>query len=233
VEIMSPSKDLDLVATLQQRVTELEESVRRQTERAAAAENRFRIFMDAAPVMAWIAGPDGLCTYFNRAWLDFRGRTLEQETGNGWAEGIYPDDRSACFETILTSFSSRQPFRMQFRMMRAGGGYGWVELTGVPVSGADGAPAGFLGAGVDITDRKRGVFTPDEEAMRLVFALTERERQVLVLIAAGRSTKEAASQLGISYKTADSHRSRILEKLGVHETASMVRYAIRSGLIEP
>ncbi len=76
------------------------------------------------------------------------------------------------------------------------------------------------------------MFTPDEASVRLVFALTERERQVLVLIAAGKSTKEAAAQLGISYKTADSHRSRILEKLGVHETASMVRYAIRAGLIE-
>jgi len=69
--------------------------------------------------------------------------------------------------------------------------------------------------------------------MRMVFALTERERQILVLVAEGLSTRDAALKLGISYKTADSHRSRILEKLGVHETASMVRYAIRAGLIEP
>ncbi len=86
-----------------------------------------------------------------------------------------------------------------------------------------------MGAAADIHDRRRGIFTPDDEAVRMVFALTERERQVLVLIAGGKSTKETAAQLGISYKTADSHRSRILEKLGVHETASMVRYAIRSG----
>ena len=75
-------------------------------------------------------------------------------------------------------------------------------------------------------------WTPDESATRAIFSLTERERQVLVLIASGKSTKQTATQLGISYKTADSHRSRILEKLGVHETASMVRYAIRAGLIE-
>jgi DNA-binding NarL/FixJ family response regulator len=84
-----------------------------------------------------------------------------------------------------------------------------------------------------VTDRKRGFFTPDEESVRMVLALTERERQVLVLIAEGKSTKQAATSLGISYKTADSHRSRVLEKLGVHETASMVRCAIRAGLIEP
>jgi DNA-binding CsgD family transcriptional regulator len=90
-----------------------------------------------------------------------------------------------------------------------------------------------MASAVDVSDRKRGFFTPDEDSVRMVFALTERERQVLVLIAEGKSTKEAAARLGISYKTADSHRSRILEKLGVHETASMVRYAIRAGLIEP
>ena len=89
-----------------------------------------------------------------------------------------------------------------------------------------------MGAAHEIDDRKQPVFTPDEAAVRLILSLTERERQVLVLIASGKSTKEAALALGISYKTADSHRSRILEKLNVHETASMVRYAIRSGLIE-
>ena len=86
---------------------------------------------------------------------------------------------------------------------------------------------------MDVRSRKPGIFTPDEEAVRIVFSLTERERQVLALVAEGKSTKETAASLGISYKTADSHRSRILEKLGVHETASMVRYAIRAGLITP
>ena len=86
---------------------------------------------------------------------------------------------------------------------------------------------------MDVNDKRAAAYSPDEEAVRMVFSLTERERQVLVLIAQGLSTKKAAVQLGISYKTADSHRSRILEKLGVHETASMVRYAIRAGLIAP
>ena len=152
--------------------------------------------------------------------------------GSGWTTGLHPDDRDLCMETYIKSFSARQPFRMQYRMERADGQYAWVEHTGVPRFEADGDFVGFMGSATDITDRKRGIFTPDEQSVRMVFALTERERQVLVLIADGKSTKEAAAQLGISYKTADSHRSRILEKLGVHETASMVRYAIRAGLIE-
>ena len=116
-------------------------------------------------------------------------------------------------------------------MQRAAGEFAWIETAGTPLI-EDGVFVGYMGTAMDVEERRTRMFTPDRESVRLVFALTERERQVLVLIAGGKSTKEAAAQLGISYKTADSHRSRILEKLGVHETASMVRYAIRAGLIE-
>ena len=180
-----------------------------------------------------MAGPDALCTYVNRAWLEMRGRTLEEEIGNGWIEGLHRDDRDLCLEAFLKSFSGRQPFHATFRMLCASGEYAWVESSGAPCFGADSTFTGYLGSAVDITERKSAIFTPDADAVRVVFSLTERERQVLVLIADGQSTKETAAILGISYKTADSHRSRILEKLGVHETASMVRYAIRSGLISP
>ncbi|SPE42179.1 Transcriptional regulator, LuxR family [Candidatus Sulfopaludibacter sp. SbA3] len=226
---MAPSNQTDEISALRRRVAELETDVQRQKR---AFEERFRRLADAAPVMIWMAGPDARCSYFNRAWLEFRGRTLEEESGNGWTAGLHPDDRDLCVETYIKSFTARQPFRMQYRMERAGGQYSWLEDVGVPRYEEDGEFAGFMGSAIDITDRKRGYFTPDEASVRMVFALTERERQVLVLIADGKSTKEAAAQLGISYKTADSHRSRILEKLGVHETASMVRYAIRAGLIE-
>jgi len=229
---MSPTKDIDQVTTLRERVTELEQVVQRQRQRLQMTDTRFRELADAAPFLIWISGSDGMYTFVNRAWLDLRGRKLDEELGNGWTEGLHPEDRDQCLDAYLRSFGARQPFRVQYRVLRASGDYCWLETTGVPLSDEDGAFAGFMGAAQDISDRKRGVFTPDEEAARLVFALTERERQVLVLIAAGKSTKEAAAQLGISYKTADSHRSRILEKLGVHETASMVRYAIRAGLIE-
>ncbi|HJT87931.1 MAG TPA: LuxR C-terminal-related transcriptional regulator [Bryobacteraceae bacterium] len=209
------------------------ELTRRQSDGRFTAEERFRLLADAAPLMIWVSGPDALCNYFNRAWLEFRGRSLEQELGNGWTEGLHPDDRDLCLETYLKSFSARQAFRMEYRLRRFDGEFCWVEDTGVPRVEDDGRFAGYMGSAIDITHRRRSVFAPDEEAIRIVFSLTERERQVLVLIAEGKSTKEAAARLGISYKTADSHRSRILEKLGVHETASMVRYAIRAGLIAP
>jgi PAS domain S-box-containing protein len=230
---MSPSKETDEVSSLREKLAGLTAEVHRQEKLRQVSEARFYLLAEATPLMIWMAGPDARCTYFNPAWLEFRGRDLAQEIGHGWAEGVHPDDRAFCMESYLSSFGAREPFRIQYRLQRASGDYRWVEDTGVPHFDVDGSFAGFMGSAVDVNDRKCGIFTPDEESVKMVFALTERERQVLVLIADGKSTKEAAARLGISYKTADSHRSRILEKLGVHETASMVRHAIRAGLIVP
>lgn len=229
---MAPEQQLEQEAGLRQRIAVLEAELRKRVTQDTG-ERRFRELVDGAPVMIWISGADAMCTFFNRAWLEFRGRKIEQEMGNGWMEGLHPDDRNHCLETYLKAFSARRPFRLQYRLQRANGEYCWIENVGVPMIEPESVFAGFMGIAVDVSDRWRRVFTPDEESVRIVFALTERERQVLVLIADGKSTKEAAASLGISYKTADSHRSRVLEKLGVHETASMVRYAIRAGLVEP
>jgi len=226
---MAPGQQTEEIAALTERIAALQAQL---NEMRRAEEQRFRHMADGAPFPIWQSGADAMRNFVNRAWLEFRGRTPEQEIGSGWTDGLHPDDRDLCIETYIKSFTARQPFHMQYRLQRADGAYTWVEDDGRPFYQPDGAFGGYLGSVSDITDRKRGIFTPDEESMRLVFALTERERQVLVLIAEGKSTKEAAARLGISYKTADSHRSRILEKLGVHETASMVRYAIRAGLIQ-
>jgi PAS domain S-box-containing protein len=218
---------------LRQKVEQLEaELLHQKLASRRSAEKAFRLLADAAPVMIWVAGPDASCTYFNKTWLEFRGRSLEQEMGKGWAEGLHPEDRDLCVTIHLRCFQARQGFRMQYRLQRADGEYRWVEATGVPRH-EDNEFCGFLGSAADVTNRRDAVSVPDERAIQAVFSLTERERQVLALIAEGRTTKEAAQHLGISYKTADSHRSRILEKLSVHETASMVRIAIRAGLITP
>jgi PAS domain S-box-containing protein len=229
--IMAPGHQIDESSLLRTKLAELEAELDYVRRKQISGERRFRELLDASPVMVWMSGTDALCTFFNRAWLDFRGRTLNEELGNGWAEGLHPDDRDLCLETYLKAFSARCPFRAQYRVQRANGEYAWIENLGTPLI-EDTVFVGFMGTAMDVSERRNRVFSPDQESVRLVFALTERERQVLVLIAGGKSTKEAAAQLGISYKTADSHRSRILEKLGVHETASMVRYAIRAGLIE-
>jgi PAS domain S-box-containing protein len=230
---MAPANAGDDLSTLRRRIAELEAELDRYRLDSQGVEERFRQLANSSPVMIWMSGVDALCTFFNRAWLEFRGRTLDQESGEGWTEGVHPDDRDLSIETYLKSFAARHPFRTQFRLQRADGEYDWVESRGYPHYESEVDFAGYIGTAFDVSAGRRTYFVPDEESVRMVFSLTERERQVLVLIASGASTRTAAERLGISYKTADSHRSRILEKLGIHETASMVRYAIRAGLVEP
>jgi len=228
---MAPGHQIDDTTILRMKLAEMEAEVEYLKRRNISGEKRFRDLLDAAPMMIWMSGTDAMCTFLNTSWLEYRGRNMQQELGNGWTEGIHPDDRDLALEAYLKAFSARTGFRVQYRLQRASGEFGWVEVAGTPLI-EDAVFCGFMGTAMDVSERRNRMFVPDRESVRMVFALTERERQILVLVASGKSTKEAALQLGISYKTADSHRSRILEKLGIHETASMVRYAIRAGLIE-
>ena len=132
-----------------------------------------------------------MCTFFNRAWLEFRGRQLDEEMGNGWTEGLHPDDRDLCLETYLKAFTARQPFRVQYRMQKANGEYSWVEDHGIPRV-REGCFDGLHGHRRRCQRPPPARVRPDEQSVRMVFSLTERERQVLVLIADGKSTKEAA-----------------------------------------
>jgi PAS domain S-box-containing protein len=125
------------------------------------SESRFRVVADAAPVLIWMAGVDKLCTFFNKPWLEFTGRTIQQEMGNGWAEGVHPDDLQKCLEVYTQAFDARQPFVMQYRLRRNDGEYRWVSDQGVARHTAQGGFAGYIGSCVDVTELMR-----KEEALR-------------------------------------------------------------------
>jgi PAS domain S-box-containing protein len=117
------------------------------------SEQRFRNMADAAPVMIWVSGPDKRCTFFNKPWLDFRGRSMEQELGKGCLEGIHPDDQDRSLAIYHSAFGARRPFQKECRLQRADGEYRWVLDNGRPVY-RDGEFAGFIGSCIDITEQK-------------------------------------------------------------------------------
>jgi len=102
------------------------------------SEMRFRLLADAAPVMIWMSGTDKQCTWFNKPWLDFTGRSIDQELGNGWTQNVHADDYDRCLKTYTTAFDARQPFSMEYRLKRCDGEYRWLLDNGVPLYGADG-----------------------------------------------------------------------------------------------
>lgn len=116
---------------------------------------RFRPTADHLPVLIWISGTDKLCTWFNRTWLAFVGRSMEQELGNGWAENVHPDDFDRCLEIYVTSFDARKEFRMEYRLRRHDGEYRWILDEGRPVWDDRGTFAGYIGCCLDITDQRQ------------------------------------------------------------------------------
>ena len=137
------------------------ETERRRTEEAIReSEKRFRLVANSAPVMIWTSGTHRKWNYFTKPWLDFTGRSLEAELGDGWAEGVHPDDLGRCLQTYIEAFDRRESFEMQYRLRRHDGEYRWLLDKGVPRFNPDGTFAGYIGSCIDITERKLA-----EEAM--------------------------------------------------------------------
>src|SRR5262249_43134323 len=128
------------------------------------SESRVWIIADSAPVLIWMSGVDTLCTFFNKPWLDFTGRTLEQEMGNGWTEGVHPDDLQECLKAYAEAFEAREPFLLQYRLRRHDGEYRWILDHGTPRYDAQGTFVGYIGSCSDITERLRA-----EDRFRQVF----------------------------------------------------------------
>src|SRR5437870_8871474 len=133
------------------------------------SEVRFRTMANTAPVLIWMSGLDKLCTFFNKPWLEFTGRTIDQEMGNGWTEGVHADDLQRCLQIYTQAFDARQPFVMHYRLRRHDGEYRWISDNGVPRYDAQKNFDGYIGSCMDITEllSKEQALREFEERVRL------------------------------------------------------------------
>lgn len=122
--------------------------------RMREAQALFRTVADTSPALIWMSGLDKLCYWFNGPWLSFTGRTMEQERGMGWTEGVHRDDYDRCLATYTEAFDRREPFTMEYRLRRHDGEYRWILDEGQPRFGANGGFEGYIGSCLDITEQK-------------------------------------------------------------------------------
>ncbi|HLH20440.1 MAG TPA: PAS domain-containing protein [Bryobacteraceae bacterium] len=134
---------------------------------AQLSRNECRILVEQAPIMIWRSNTTAGCDYFNDRWLQFRGRSMEQECGSQWAEGVHPEDSERCLATYREAFENREPFEMEYRLLRHDGEHRWVLDKGVPFFGDNTEFLGYIGSCIDITDRV--------EARRALDQARERE----------------------------------------------------------
>src|SRR5262249_39688114 len=146
------------------------------------------------PVAIWVSDRDKLCTYLNKQWLDYTGRTLEEQLGNGWAEGLHTDDYQRCIQTWHSAFERREPFTMEYRLRRADGQYGWIYCSGPPRLSSTGKFLGYIGSCIDITERKAAeqalmdlsgqlIHAREDERARIARELHDNLNQRVALVA--------------------------------------------------
>ena len=133
----------------------------------------YQILVEQAPMIVWRADTTGRCDYFNERWLAFTGRTMEQEVGDGWAEGVHPDDLARCLGIYQGCFARREPFEMEYRLRRHDGAYRWILDRGAPSHGAGGEFLGYIGSCVDVTERVEARRALEEAHRREVARLRE------------------------------------------------------------
>ena len=178
---------------------------------------RFRLMANAAPILMWMASPDGHCFFFNDSWLRFRGRTLDQEAADNWA-GIHADDLARCQSVYGEAFAARRPFEMDYRLRRHDGEYRWVYDSAAPMYDDGGGFAGFAGACIDITSRRQADDEKSALALELALSLDEM-RTLLDVIPIGIGIADDAACTVIRVNPAFARHLRVTPAQNASKTA--------------
>jgi PAS domain S-box-containing protein len=135
------------------------------------SKQEYKVLVEQSPIMIWRASISTECDYFNDRWLQFRGRSMQEETGNGWAEGVHPEDLQACLKTYLAAFSRREVFEMHYRLKRYDGAWRWIFDRGGPYFSDNGDFRGYIGSCIDVTERIEAQRAADEAKERELASL--------------------------------------------------------------
>jgi PAS domain S-box-containing protein len=167
--LIKPVPERELAATLAMALHrhDLDHELRQSKRALAESELRYRTLANSGQALIWTSGPDTLCNYFNETWLRFTGRTLEQEMGTGWTEGVHPEDFDRCVHTYLAAFDRREKFSMSYRLRNADGAYRWLQDDGTPRFDSTGAFLGYIGHCLDISDLKQAEAAIKQNEARL------------------------------------------------------------------
>ena len=145
------TEELDVVQLVVGRCWDAIEKGRANLE-LRESEERFRRMANAAPVLMWVTGTNRSGIWFNTTWLEFVGRSMEQEIGEGWTKNIHPDDLDESTKIYADAFDAKKAFALSYRLRRHDGKYRWVLENGSPRYGSRGEFTGYIGTCVDITD---------------------------------------------------------------------------------
>jgi PAS domain S-box-containing protein len=148
----------------------------------ALSSTEYRLLVQHSPVMIWRSGLDAKCDYFNETWLEFTGRSLAQEMGDGWAEGVHPEDFDRCVAHYLDNFHRRQAFEMEYRLRRHDGEFRWIFDRGVPFTDDSGAFAGYIGSCVDVHERRMAEEVEQQHNAEQLALARDFEKWILAIV---------------------------------------------------
>jgi PAS domain S-box-containing protein len=205
IEIRGEKHLLSLVSDIAER--------KRAQEVLRESEERFRLLADTAPVIIWESGPGGELTFLNRAGLEFTGRILEQELGDGWTQGVHPDDLEFCQETFLGAVRTRTAFCMEYRLRRGDGSFGWLAETAVPRFALSGELLGFIGTCIDISESKLIKERLQQANKILELRVAERTAELRLTVLRLQEEINERIRMGLALQTETTERLNVQEEL--------------------
>ncbi|MFT3849516.1 MAG: ATP-binding protein [Propionivibrio sp.] len=217
-----------LFAVVMLRVNHLISERHRVKRELIESEQNFRTLADSGQALTWTAGIDKECNYFNLSWLRFTGRSLKQELGNGWSEGVHPDDLERCLETYVSAFDRREKFSMDYRLRHHSGEYRWIQDEGAPRYDAAGNFVGYIGNCYDITERKLSSAALEESELRFRKLLNEISSVAVQGYASDLTTHywNHASELIYGYPAGEAIGRKLTELIIPPEMADEVGHVV-------